>query len=405
MTKRTTYTLLLITTLFIVRSNAQAEAKEMLNWANNGKVSTQNYNSEIPFRYIDGYIFLNVVQKGKTYNFLFDTGAEATVIDKSVIDQFKYVPYSTSTVSGPLISNQAVSTLTLSSIYISDVEFVDIGAVSIDMKFAKKKFCKKVDGIIGSTLLKKTIWQIDYENNVIRLSDKTSNLLSSKPAYTLNLHLPTWGWGTETIELNIDGYVSKFNFDTGNGRDKIVLNPSELKNFSIDNNKLLIEYGYGKSDLSYKLIAKNLTVGDLNLKSQSISFQKDVGNLQLLGNRFFENFLVTIDWKKHQVYLDPKKEIRPDAPIGFELDFRPNFETNKIEVATGLKTFIKKNKIKKGAILLKVNETDISNLSHQEFCDFWNEEWPKLTNVEKLNLVVSQKGKSKEIIVTKKKLI
>lgn len=402
MSKFKFFILLTFLSVFSLTSNAQAD--KLLEWANQGTVANENYNSEIPFRYVDGYIFLDVIQNNKKYNFIFDTGAEATVIDKSIIDEFQYKPFSTSTVSGPVITNEDVKTIALSSIYISDVEFVNIGAVSVDLKFAKTKFCNKVDGIIGSTLLKKTTWQIDYDKQVIRLSDNISNLIPQQPAYKLDINLPSKGWGTETIDLNIDGYVSKFNFDTGNGREKMVANPSKLKEFKVKDKGSIVEYGFKKSASDYKFIAESVSLGNLELNNQSVSLQNEVGNNQLLGNRFFENFMVTIDWEKHQVYLEPTKEILADEPIGFEIDFKPNFESNTIEIATGLKSYTKEHKIEEEAILLKVNETDVSNFSHQELCDFWNSEWPKITDAEKLNIVISQKGKSKEIVLTKKKL-
>jgi len=402
MTIYKTSILLILIAFFSINSYAQNE--KLLEWVNQGTVKNKEYNSEIPFRYVNGYIFVNIIKNDKKYNFLFDSGAEATLIDKSIINEFEFTPFSTSNMSGALITSRDVNTITLSTISIADVEFTDIGAVAFDLQIFKSKFCDKLDGVIGSTLLKKAKWQIDYENKIIHLSNDISNLLSEKPKYTLTTNLPEKGWGTETIELNIDGYASQFNFDTGNGREKIVLKPSELKNFNVKDKKSIIEYGFNKSDLDYKLIAESVIIGDLQLKNQSISFQRDVGNFQLLGNRFFENFLVTIDWEKHQLFLEPTKNIASDTMVGFELNFKPNFETNKIEVATGIKAFTKKNKIRNGATLLKVNEIDISNFSHQEFCDFWSMEWPKMADAEKLNLVISQKGKSKEIIVTKKKL-
>ena len=150
MTKLKTYILLILLSLFSINSNAQAE--EMLEWANQGTVTNKSYNSEIPFRYVDGYIFLDIIQSDKKYNFLFDTGAEATAIDKSIIEEFEFKPHATSSVSGPVITNGDVNTIVLSSITISDVEFINIGAVPMDFEFSKTKFCDKVDGIIGSTL-------------------------------------------------------------------------------------------------------------------------------------------------------------------------------------------------------------------------------------------------------------
>jgi hypothetical protein len=375
-----------------------------LEWANQGTVKNEDYNSEIPFRYVNGYIFVDIIQNDKKYNFLFDSGAEATLIDKSIINEFEFKPFSTSNISGPLITNGVVNTITLSAIKISDIEFLDIGAVAFDLQIFKSKFCEKLDGVIGSTLLKKAKWQIDYKNKVIRLSNEISNLISEKPKYTLTTNIPEKGWGTETIELNIDGFVSQFNFDTGNGRSKIVSQPNKLKDFTTNTKGSIIEYGFKKSATDYKFIAESVTIGGIKLKNQTISLENEVGNLQLLGNRFFENFILTIDWKNHQLYLDPIKDIVSETLIDFELNFSPNFETKKIEVATGLRAFLKKNKIEQGTTLLKVNDTDVSNFSHQELCDFWNTEWPKITNAEKLNILILQKGKSKEIVITKKKL-
>lgn len=394
---------LILIALFSINSYAQND--KLLEWANQGTVKNENYNSEIPFRYVNGYIFIDIIQNDKKYNFLFDSGAEATLIDKSIIHKFEFEPFSTSNISGPLIKNGDVSTITLSAIKVSEIEFLDIGAVAFDLQVFKSKFCEKLDGVIGSTLLKKAKWQIDYENKVIRLSDNISNLISEKPKYELTTNIPEKGWGTETIELNIDGYTSQFNFDTGNGRSKIVSHPNKIKDFTTNNNNLITEYGFKKSTTDYKFIAKNLTLGNITLNNQTISLENEVGNRQLLGNRFFESFIVTIDWENHQVFLEPVKEILSDKLFSFELDFKANYEKNQIEVATGLKDFTKKNKIERGAILLKVNETDVSNFSHKEFCEFWNMEWPKITEMEKLIIVISQKGKSKEIIITKGKLL
>jgi hypothetical protein len=393
---------LILIALFSINSYAQND--KLLEWANQGTVKNENYNSEIPFRYVNGYIFIDIIQNDKKYNFLFDSGAEATLIDKSIINEFEFELFSTSNISGPLIKNGVVNTITLSAIKISDIEFLDIGAVAFDLQVFKSKLCEKLDGVIGSTLLKKAKWQIDYKNKVIRLSNEISNLISEKPKYTLTTNIPEKGWGTETIGLNIDGYTSQFNFDTGNGRSKIVSHPNKIKDFTTNNNNSITEYGFKKSTTDYKFIAKNVTLGNIALNNQTISLENEVGNIQLLGNRFFENFILTIDWKNHQLYLDPIKDIVSETLIDFELNFSPNFETKKIEVATGLRAFIKKNKIEQGTTLLKVNDTDVSNFSHQELCDFWNTEWPKITNAEKLNILILQKGKSKEIVITKKKL-
>lgn len=86
------------------------------------------------------------------------------------------------------------------------------------------------------------------------------------------------------------------------------------------------------------------------------------------------------------------------------MDFKANFKISTIEVATGLKSYTSKNKIKEGTVLLKVNGINVSNFSHEEFCDFWTIAWPKIIDTDKLNIVISKRGKEKSLTITKKEL-
>jgi len=382
-----------------------AQSDNLLEWATQGTVQNKNFETEIPFRYINGYMFIDIVQNGKTFNFFFDTGAEATVIDKSIIDEFNFKPFAKTTIRGPVITDQSVNTIILSSIQLSNIEFNNIGAVAVDLQFTKKMFCDKVHGIIGSTLIKKAKWQIDYKNKTIRITDDISNFKLNDSKYSLKTELPSKGWGTEKVAINIDGNKSLFNVDTGNGRSKIVSHPKSFKKHIKQYKKSIVEYGFKKSETDYKFIAKNISIGKLELKDQIVSLENEVGNLQLLGNRFFEDFIVSIDWEQHNLFLSPlEKNILPDTLIGFQLDFKPNYETNKIEVVTGLKDFTKKHKIETGAILLDVNGTDISNLSDEEFCLFWENDWKSLRNRDTFDIVLVTNGKSNKLVLHKRQL-
>jgi hypothetical protein len=93
---------LILIALFSINSYAQND--KLLEWANQGTVKNENYNSEIPFRYVNGYIFIDIIQNDKKYNFLFDSGAEATLIDKSIINEFEFELFSTSNISGPFVA-------------------------------------------------------------------------------------------------------------------------------------------------------------------------------------------------------------------------------------------------------------------------------------------------------------
>ena len=402
----TSKTQLLITFLIILSFyKLNAQNKNEIEWANKGSVTQNNYITEIPFNYIDGYIFIDIIQNSKTYNFLFDTGAEATVIDKSIIKEFDIKSAIKSKVSGPLIENQNVNTILISSLHISEIEFVNTGAIAIDLNFSKSKFCKKLDGIIGNNLMKKANWQIDYQNKKIRFSDDLSKFNLTKREHKIKMSLKNHGFGTETVALNIDGIKSNFNLDTGSGRSKFVAPPKEFKKLVKNNKNTSLKYGLSKSNTDYKVITENIIIGDIILKNQIVNLENEVGKFKLVGNRFLENYLVTIDWKNHFLYLMEKKDIIPEKLLDFKLNFTPNFKTNKIEVKTGLKKFTTENEIKKGTILSHINGINITDLSDNDFCIFWNSTWKEIMKMNTINITLLCEGNYYKHVLAKEDLL
>lgn len=388
-------------TISIFQGNAQD--KFLKEWTEKGFVESENYYSELPFQYIDGYIFIDIVQNGKKYNFLFDTGAETTVIDNSILNQFSFEQFSETNIKGPIIRDQDVKTIILSNIHLAGIMFSEIGAVSIDMEFSKEKYCEDLHGIIGNNLMKKSKWQIDYKKQIIKFSNDLSKFQLDNPKYVLETKLPSKGFGTETVDIKINGETIPFGFDTGNGARKIVANPSKFKKL-IKKSKSA-EYGFPKSDRDYQVIPEKLFIGGIEFSNQMVTFENKAGKSKLLGNKFYENFLVTIDWENHLLYLDPQGEIKQDEFYGFPLEFRANYKTNEIEIYTGIREFLKKNKIEKGSIIAKVNGVDILNLSDKDFCEFWELSWNKIKTEKTINLTILKDGKEKEIVVSKNKLV
>jgi predicted aspartyl protease len=399
MLKKALFTLLLSVTLSTIQSNAQNSDKE---WSELGKVENTTYYSEIPFRYIDGYIFIDIIQNGKTYNFLFDTGAEGTILDKSILKEFDYRAFSESNIGGPLVKNQNVEKIIISEIHLADIVFSEIGGIAIEMEFTKEKFCDELHGIIGSNLMKKAKWQIDYKNQVIKLSNNISTFLLEDPQYVMETKLKAKGFGSETIDITFNGITMPFDFDTGNGSGKIVTNPKSYKKVIKKSNAL--EYGFKKSDKDYYLIPEKLLIGGVEFSNQLVSLENGVGNHRLLGNRFYENFIVTVDWENHQLYLAPYGEIEKDELFEFPLKFKANYNSNKVVIASGLSEFLKANKIKEGSVVSRVNDVEISSLSDNEFCEFWNSQWKDLMREKSIEITVLKDGKEQKINLKKDSL-
>jgi len=113
--------------------------------------------------------------------------------------------------------------------------------------------------------------------------------------------------------------------------------------------------------------------------------EKDISSL--IGNDFLEHFLVTINWADNVIYLDSLSKLDFDNQIYNGLTFKPNFKTSKIEV-NGISTKSKLD-VKVGAELTAVNGIDISNLSLNDLCEFWNTQWPFIVASKEVSIMVN----------------
>ena len=260
-----------------------------------GYVKQKEYFVEIPFNYVNKHIFIEVMISEKKYNFLFDTGCEITTIDPKISNEINYKFIKEISLSGSSIDNQKVNLVELPNISISNLIFEETYGMIQDLSYIKEnKESNKVNGVIGNNLMRKSRWQIDYVKKVIRISNKIDQFKNIPTAKKIELNNKDWGLGYVDIELNNQKH--KFIFDLGSSGE-LTANHSFVKFLKQKDTLLQQEkqtFPVGK-----------IKVGEIELDDKSITLEKRAASL--LGNAFFENYLVTIDWDKNILYLNQKK--------------------------------------------------------------------------------------------------
>jgi len=256
-----------------------------------GYVKQKEYFVEIPFNYANKHIYIEVVISGKKYNFVFDTGYEVTTIDSNIAKEIQYKIIKEVSLSGSSFADQKVTLVELPNIAIANLDFEETYGLLQDLSFTKNPATQKIDGIIGNNLMRKSKWQIDYVQKVIRISSKIENFKSLPTAKKIELNNKDWGLGYVDIELNNQKH--QFLFDLGSNGE-FTANHSFVK-FLKEKDTLLQQekqtFPVGK-----------IKIGEIELNDKSITLEKRVGSL--LGNAFFENYLLTIDWDKNTLYLN-----------------------------------------------------------------------------------------------------
>lgn len=257
-----------------------------------GVIKTKNYLVEIPFHYVNKHIFIDVWIGNKKYHFLFDTGYELSVIDSNIANEVSYNFKKEIEISGSSISTEKVKLVELPNIMISTIDFENTYGIVQDLSVIKRNYDSlKVEGIIGNNLMRKAKWQIDYSKKVIRISDKTDKFENIQTAKTVRLNTENWGLGYINIEINNKKH--KFLFDLGSS-GKFTANHSFLQNLKEKNTIIKEE--------KIKFSVNSIKIGAIEINNTFITLEKNVSSL--IGNAFFENYLLTIDWEKNLLFLN-----------------------------------------------------------------------------------------------------
>ena len=275
--------------LQLTLSNGFSQNRKQLS--KKGYVKQKEYFVEIPFNYANKHIYIEVVISGKKYNFVFDTGYEVTTIDSNIAKEIQYKIIKEVSLSGSSFADQKVTLVELPNIAIASLDFEETYGLLQDLSFTKKPATQKIDGIIGNNVMRKSKWQIDYVQKVIRISSKIENFKNLPTAKKIELNNKDWGLGYVAIELNNQKH--QFLFDLGSNGE-FTANHSFAK-FLKEKDTLLQQekqtFPVGK-----------IKIGEIELNDKSITLEKRASSL--LGNAFFENYLLTIDWDKNILYLN-----------------------------------------------------------------------------------------------------
>ncbi|MCF6341236.1 MAG: retroviral-like aspartic protease family protein [Bacteroidales bacterium] len=378
--------------------------------AKQGSVNKTSYITEITFNYYNNLIFIEVSINGKTFHFFLDTGAELNVIDQSIANELEYTIITKSKVSGTSKSRQTLQLVEIPNIMIADVSFRNTGAILADLTSIKKFFgCPHIDGVIGNNLLRKAIWQIDYQNEHILITDELSKVKISGQAHVIDMEPKEWG--NVHLDVSLNGIKSKYIFDTG-FTGKFETNKRLFNTLATQDKDL--EYITKTGELSADFInsstgtfpsarIKAVEIDDIKLADQIVSFRQNASSL--VGNGFYENYTLTMDWGNNKIFLDPEKEIQGDTLTAYELIISPNYMSNEIEISGYWDHHPFARDVSLEAKLLAINGNDVSNLSTEALCEFWEIKWKEIKKEKTIDIVVSDNGEKRNITLTKKQLL
>ena len=195
--------------IFLLRFNSIAQNTNF----NQGGTIQKDYFSTIEFENIAGFIILKATIQGDVYRFLLDTGAP-NAISKTLYEKLKPSNINKIAIADANGTKDTMKVTTIEELTFGNVVFNNIPTVVFEDFILLE--CMKIDGFIGSNMLRNSIIQIFYADNKLILTDNDTRLKLSEN-FVANMELPD-EQSTPYIEITLRGEIEGADwpkFDTG----------------------------------------------------------------------------------------------------------------------------------------------------------------------------------------------
>lgn len=378
--------IILMAILIISNSgNSNAQLPDFMNRLSGGRVMNKNFKEVVDFTLVDNRICLKarINDYEQELSFILDTYA-ICLIREGLVNKLNLDILDCTRELGEKFENTIMRPLfpKYHKISIGSVVFEDIG--SMVMKETKDNPLLYVleDGLIGANLMKSCIWQIDFRENKLIMTDQIDKFDNLEDAIQLSFK-PMPLQGSPTIQVVLNGKETvDVQFDTGGNGFLSFLSPT-LKS-EVESGravawhvKLAIPVNKEEStgiETHYFVKLKTLEIGSKTFKDIPIAVynpsNENLMNKGSIGIEFLKNFIVTLDWLENKIYLAPiegrdlKQNIRT---FGFSYGYEDGAMRVK-SIYEGSEA--EKSGIKIGDRIFSINGHDIEDLSDTQVKKF-----------------------------------
>lgn len=312
-------------------SNAVDEG--LFNRPSNGTAYRISRPVSVPFDYSQREIVIKGrINGSEELDFLLDTGASDTIIDRRVAAEHyltKMGQYDIAAMAGMVTArSSSIKRFELGNLLMNDVP-----ARILDLSAQSRQMGKQIAGIIGTNVISKFLVTLDYGKPAVIFADIDATARPPKAAAT-----PFTQKQAPFVKALFNGKDEQvLLFDTGAAFNHIPPNVAQKYLGSDPANVRHSTEGTGLDGRPLQLGRLSIeTVSVAGLPSHKVSFTYPVGeaavktaskgmsreggffqdsSLGILGNPFFQNFIVTIDYKFNRLMLQPNPIVKMRAEI------------------------------------------------------------------------------------------
>jgi len=346
-----------------------------------GEIDKKDFLVEIPYRHPSdiqtSHIIIKVTIAGEVYDFLLDTGA-SNGISKELAKKLNLK--SKFSVKGSDINGKKSKFhfVKIDTINIGGINFINTGATVDDYNLSPTIACLKLDGIIGANLMRQAIWEIDPVNKTIRIANALSSLNISSESNKISFFEGLYNRSPK-IDLNLNGQVEQLVVvDLGSNGDievkkrtfdKLVQNNAiTSSNFGYGSNGSGI-FGEGPSDTTHLAEIPKISIGDITLNNQIVSFTKN--GMKTIGLGFLNNYNMIFNWFDDEIILTKISEYNNKKL--YHYGFVPTFKDSKLFVDFLYhNSSAEKAGLQNGDQIIEVDGKTFTNIEQEDWCKIYD---------------------------------
>ena len=348
-----------------------------------GSIKEKKYLEVIKFESVYDKIIIPVVINGNEYRFLLDTGAP-NVISKKVLQELNLDASKSITVNDANNLVQNIQAVDIPVIKIGNLTFENQVALVYDLENHNLLSCFKIDGFIGSNLLKNSILKINKSQQEIIITDQIKALnLKVKPS---KVKL----FGSQKapyIEINFIGKNKEkatdvVLFDTGmDGLYEISNRAFQVfEKYNIfdvlsksEGISSLGLFGAGDPTLQTLLQVETAILNNVTIKNLILNTTDD--NNSRIGLEFLDHGDITLDFKNKNFYFESNASITLENKV-------PKYATTVVDDKYVVGLVWDKELAKEISFGDEIISIESFNVSQMSFCEILKlkKEWKNKSN-------------------------
>jgi hypothetical protein len=351
---------------------------------NEENIERKTINTKSPYN----FTVISVDINGKLHDFIFDTGAQISLISRNLANEIQLQDVGEIKVNDSQGVSSKIAYGVIDTFSIANTDFINVGVAIVDKGINNYLACMNVEGIVGMNIMRLCNWKIDYAKNTMEISALDSNFTCEKCLsfpFEIQKGVPSVNW-------YVNGHLSHFTVDTGKNAKEVGIPNALLKANPVNQIVGFQSFGLHGETISDTTSLFFCRFGDSALiYNEHVAFSQSKNCQTLIGNGFWRTYFSSIafDFKNRLIYVQESK--KPDTEI-LTYPFSPMLLDSAIAIAT---VELGINEVEIGDTIAKVNAFKSSETSS---CEMLAEIERALHAKEDIHLQVKQNGAIKTLV-------